>query len=242
MQKIKITFILLIGLVGWSSCSKSDDIRAYYFPMKDLTEGLVYEYRPVSDDSLPIVYWYYRSFVYPDSVFLTGTKYGSNLLPEQFTREEMVDNGMLTVGSYIYELDSLGSQYQVPVDILAGSSYPFEVNEEGGVFLHRLQWRSKVDPVVSFEVVKNRRFGGDTTIVWEGKKQDAIYLDVREAIDQNAEGTLSLESEGQEVYVKNVGLVYFDKAFDNGFGVAYRLVDRYPMDELEEKFTEMYGR
>jgi hypothetical protein len=238
----KITFLLLIGLIAWSSCTQQGDIRAYYFPMKDLTEGLVYEYRPVEDDSLPVVYWYYRSFVYPDSVFLTGTKYGENLLPEQFTREELVGNGMLTVATYIYELDSLGNQYQAPVDILAGSSYPFEVSEDGGVFLHSLQWRSKVDPAVSFEVVKNRRFGGDTTLVWDGKKQEAIYLNVREAIDQNAEGTLSLESEGQEVYVKNVGLVYFDKEFESGFRVAYRLADRYDMDVLEEKFTELYGR
>jgi hypothetical protein len=53
---------------------------------------------------------------------------------------------------------------------------------------------------------------------------------------------LSLESEGQEVYVKNVGLVYFDKEFESGFRVAYRLADRYDMDVLEEKFTELYGR
>ncbi len=238
----RITFLLLLGAILLSSCTKKGDIRAYYFPMKELTEGLVYEYRPVEDDSLPVMYWYYRSFIYPDSVFLAGTKYGDNLLPEQFTREEMVSNGMLTIDTYIYELDSLGTQHQVPVEIQAGSSYPFEVGEESGVFLHRLQWRSKVDPAVSFEVVKNRRFGGDTTVVWNGQEQEAIYLTVKEAIEQNAEGTLSLESDGQEVYVKNVGLVYFDKVFDNGFRVAYRLAERYTMDELEEKFTEMYGR
>jgi hypothetical protein len=50
----KITFLLLIGLIAWSSCTQQGDIRAYYFPMKDLTEGLVYEYRPVEDDSLPV--------------------------------------------------------------------------------------------------------------------------------------------------------------------------------------------
>ncbi len=234
-------FLLLAALFLWSQCSKERDIRAYYFPLKDLEDGVVYEYQPVDNDTLPPIYWYYRSFIYPDSVFLTGTRYSRELLPEQFTREEVVANGMLTVDSYVYELDSLGKQHQVPMEIVAGSSYPFEVMEGGGLFLHHLKWASQVDPVVSYEVVKNRRFGGDTTFVWQGRQRDAVYLTLREAIDQRAEGVLSLESEGEEVYVREVGLVYFEKRFSEGFQVAYRLVDRYPMEVLEEKFSKIYG-
>ncbi len=231
-------FILLL----FSQCSKSGDIRAYYFPLKDLKEGLVYEYRPVNDDSLPPIYWYYRSFILQDSIYLTGTKYGETLLPEQFVREEMVSNGMLTLESFIYEQDSIGNQHQVPIDIVAGSSFPFEFKEDRGVFLHHLKWSSKVESGVSFEIVKNRSFGGDTTYLWKGQNEPAISFMVKEAIDQIAEGTLSLESEGLEIYQKNLGLVYFNKQFENGFSVEYQLADRYTMEDLEAKFTEMYGR
>ncbi len=234
-------FLFLAVLFLLSRCSKERDIRAYYFPLRDLEDGLVYEYQPVDNDTLPPIYWYYRSFLYPDSIFLTGTRYSRDLLPEQFTREELVANGMLTVDSYVYELDSTGRQQQVPVEVVAGSSFPFEVAEEGGLFLHRLKWTSEVDPMVSYEVVKNRRFGGDTTFVWQGRRRGAVYLTLREAIDQRAEGVLSLESEGEEVYVRDIGLVYFEKRFSEGFKVAYRLSDRYPMEVLEEKFKALYN-
>jgi len=240
-KKLKGFFFIGLSLFLFSHCSQDADIREYYFPLKELEEGMVYEYQPVEDDSLPTIYWYYRSFIYPDSIFLTGTRYSPELLPEQFTREELVDNGMLTVDSYVYETDSTGKQRQIPVDILAGSSFPFEVSEEGGIFLHRLRWASVVEPGVSYEVVKNRRYLGDTAYSWNGHPGDAVILELREAIDQNAEGTLSLESEGVEIYQEDVGLVYFRKRFESGFTVEYALAERYTMDELEAKFGEMYG-
>ena len=80
--------ILLPALAALTwHCAPGDgrrDVRDYYFPIRSLTDGLVYEYQPVNNDSLSPAYWYYRSFLFRDSVFLTGTYYEYDLLPLQF--------------------------------------------------------------------------------------------------------------------------------------------------------------
>lgn len=238
LQKgLALFFLVVLAL----SCEKERDLRAYYFPMKELKRGLVYEYQSVGPDSFPPAYWYYRSFINGDSVFLTGTKYNGRILPEQFVREEMVGNGMLTVENFIYENDSFGRQLQLPVQIIAGDVFPFFVKEEGGVFVHQTRWDSKMADGTSFEITKNRKFIGDTTYTVLDKELPAIKFQVREALDQKRDGTLTLESIGEEIYAQGVGLVAFKKRFDNGLNLSFELRLRYGMDILEYKYLDLYG-
>ena len=222
------------------SCSDYKDARTYYFPLNDLQDGLVYEYDGVEDDSLPPIYWYYRSFVYPDSLFLTGLRYSPDIFPEQFIREELISNGMILLDSYVYETDSLGDQQEISVDIKSPVVFPFELKDSTQVYLYNVYWESILNPGLALEVVKNRFYRGDTTITYDGKEYDAIILGVREAIDQHEEGTLSLTSIGKEIYADGLGLFYFEKTFENGFSIKYQLSARYPMEVLEQKFLELH--
>ena len=177
-----LSWALWFGSLGCSSSGNKKNIRDYYFPLKKMKTGLVYEYQPVSGDLSP-VYWYYRTIVNPDGVFFIGTYYEYDLVPLQFVREEMVGNGMLLEEIFLYNRDSTGKQQPVPVEILAGNVFPFELSGPEGIFLYKIRWSPPDDPEATTTLVKNRRYLGDTTIVFEGRPYEAVTFEVRELLE-----------------------------------------------------------
>lgn len=214
------------------------DIRDYYFPLKQLEEGLVYEYQPVFQDSLTPVYWYYRSFLRDDGVFLTGTYYEYNLIPLQLVREELVKNGMLLQDLFLYEADSTGRQLRTTAEVLAGNAFPFQVSDSSGVFLYKIRWNPPSDTAAVITLIKNRRYLRDTVIAYEEKKYDALVFGVRELLEYDKDGVFEQEYGGREVYAKGLGLVYYEKEISKDLRLGYRLIARYPMSQLEETFKQ----
>lgn len=230
---------LLFLLAG--GCRPDDgrrDIRDFYFPLKSLTDGLVYEYRPLRYDSLTPVYWYYRSLLLEEGIFLTGTYYEYDLTPQQFIREEMVSNGMLLEDIFLYETDSTGRQQQVAVEVLAGNAFPFAVSDSSGIFLYKVRWQPPSDPGATITLIKNRRFLGDTTLTIGEQKYDCIAFEVRELLEREENGYLEKEFSGLELYAKGVGLVYYKKDIADDLTLEYQLARRYPMTELEDQFRQ----
>ncbi len=229
----------------WLSCSCTTgerDIRNYYFPLRELEDGLVYEYAPVGAGSLGSVYWYYRSFIFPDSVLLSSTYYEGALVPLQHVQEHMVSNGMQLTRMFIYEdiVSEEKAQYQIPLTITAGDVFPFEVEKEGGVFIQNVEWESRLDSGAIYRVIKNRRFSGDTSFVWQGKKKRAVMFELKEQVEYDQNGVFEQAFDGLEVYAKGLGLVYFRKEINPDLTLEYRLEDRFPMTELERRFKQQY--
>jgi hypothetical protein len=226
---------LLLSILALQSCSRDGkkDIRDFYFPLKPLQDGLVYEYRPVGADSLTPIYWHYRTLIQDGNVFLTGTYYEFDFIPLQFFREEMVGNGMLLEDLYLYETDTTGKQRQVAVEILAGNTFPFEVRDSGGIFLYKIKWTMPSSPGATTTLIKNRRYLGDTVYVFKNQERQAVVFEVKELfeIDDENEGFFEQQFSGREVYAKGIGLVYFRKEIAKGMKIEYALRDRYPLDE-----------
>lgn len=236
------TFLILLP-----ACQPSDgkkNIRAYYFPLDELKEGLVYEYESVGNDSLQSVYWYYRSLYQEEGVFLTGTNYGQypglGLVPMQFVREEMISDGMLLADLYLYETDSSGKQQQVPVEKIVDTAFPFEVSEDGGIFLYKVKWTPWSDSLSTITLIKNRRYLRDTSITFRGKTHQAVLFEVKELLEHNhqEEGYFEQQFNGVEVYAKNIGLFSYKKVIGDAFTLAYQLKARYPMEQLEAKVRQ----
>ena len=183
IERTTYWFFLLLAL---TSCrgDGAQDIRNHYFPLRELKEGLVYEYQPMINDSLTPAYWYYRSFFTEEGIFLTKTYYEYELAPLQLSREEVVSNGMLLEDLYLYENDSTGKQQKITVEVLSGSAFPFQVKDSSGVFLYKIQWHPVSDPEATITLIKNRRYIKDTTIVFEAEERDAVLdrVDVGEAV------------------------------------------------------------
>ena len=243
----KFSFFISIALlvIALTSCRDNSvkDIRNYYFPLKLLKDGLVYEYLPVNNDSLTPAYWYYRSFIGEDGIFLTGTYYEQDLIPLQLVREELVQNGMLAQNVYLYgRPDSTGLQERVEVNILANNAFPFEVRDSSGIFLYKAQWEPESDPGASITLIKNRRYLGDTVLTYNDKRHKAVIFEVKELIEYDKEGVFEQEYTGKEIYAKGIGLVYYDKTISDEIAWAYRLHKQYPMEELEKQFKQLKSR
>lgn len=233
-------FLCLVGFSLMQCINGKKDIRNYYFPLKKLTEGLVYEYRPVGNDSITPVYWYYRSLINKEGAYLTGTYYEYNFEPLQFVREELVKNGMLLQDINLYQYDTISPQPMiVDGEILSGTTYPFEVSEEdGGIFLYKVKFA--FSPEIQATIIKNRKYLGETTFEWEGEIYDAVEFEVKELVeyDDTKAGGIEPEFSGSEIYAKGLGLVYYKKDLGAGSYLEYRLHKTYLMEELEAQFDQ----
>lgn len=236
-------FIFSFSIVALSlqSCDTSGekDVRDYYFPFKELTGGLVYEYQPSGQDSLGEVYWYYRSFLQDDGIFLAGTYYEADLIPLQLVREEMVSNGILLADLFLYYPDTTGRQQRITADIEAGNVFPFTVSDSSGILLYKVHIELPGQEGSTTTLIKNRRYVGDTTFVYQGRKYDAVRFEVKELIEDFSptEGSVEPQYRGEEIYARGLGLVYYEKQLGPD-KLAYRLSDRYPMEQLEKAAAE----
>lgn len=238
MIRLFLNSIILLLLCSSCQSDGKRDIERFYLPLEELYDGLVYEYESVGNDTLPPYYWYFRTIEQEETTFLTGMYYNYNFTPQQFIREEQVSNGMLLEEMFLYETDSLDKQSQIPIEILSGSAFPFQVQDSLGVFLYKVKWKSPKDSSVT-TIIRNRRYKRDVTIGFDGKSYKGVEFSLREIISNEVEGSLELELEGVERYAEGIGLVYSKRRLiGGGFEQVYKLVDRYPMSVLEERFAK----
>lgn len=239
--KNNLTFSLVLSVLcaglTWSCSDDSNhrNIEDFYFPVENLAEGLVYEYRHPTDSMAPF-YHYFRNVKSGDSLFLVGMRYNHEFEPEQLTTEEKISNGMLLTQSILYQKDSLGKQVSVPMEIKVGSVFPFEVRDSGGVFIYNVKFTDFSEPEKFTTLIRNRSFAGDTSYVFEGRGVPAIKMNVREKVESYDEGFVEHEFNTLEIYAEDIGLVYYRKDITPDLVIEHKLMNRYPMSVLEEKF------
>lgn len=85
-----LSYLFVFWCLFLLACGKGDkrDIGAYYFPVKDLRAGKVYEYLVSQNDSVVPEYWYYKTFVRDSGLFLVGTYYDHRFQIGQIVREK----------------------------------------------------------------------------------------------------------------------------------------------------------
>lgn len=233
-------FVAICCVYGCKPDGKHD-IFNYYYPLEELRDGRVYEYRPVEADSLPEEYWFFKTIYTDTAEYLTGTYYDYNFMVRQLTTEEIVENGSLIKNYFLYTMDSTGVQHQVPAEVIGATAFPFEVRDSGGIFLTNLKWTFSKNPEVSTTMIKNRRYAGKTTYKYQGKPVDAVVFDIKELVDDYNEGHWEKQYTGKEIYAKGIGLVYYEKTIDDNFVLKYALKAVFSMEELEERFRGTIG-
>ncbi len=225
---------LIAGILAGSYACRNDgprDIRDYYFPLRALTEGMVYEYR--ANDTLTPVYWYYRSFLGRDGRSLTSTYYEQELAPLQLAREEMTSDGMALRDLYLYNPGPEGASRRTEVQVEAAKTFPFRVKDRIEVSQLQVSWTDEAGQRIT--VTRDRRYAGDTTFVFQGKSYPCVVFSISESVvlAHPEYGTTNPMLQGREAYAKGLGLVFYEKAPVGTTPVTYRLHDRYPMAKLE---------
>ncbi|MFT5167399.1 MAG: hypothetical protein ACI8P3_002636 [Saprospiraceae bacterium] len=212
------------------------NIKAYYYPVAALKEPLVYEYRPVNNDTLGTEYYYFMTIETDTATYFTTNIYNQFFEVEQFSVEEVVSNGMLQKDYFLYITDTTGRKTRIPAEIEYGNTFPFEVKDSTGVFLQKMKWVFSEEPLYSTTLIRNRRYIGEKQYQYKGTDYDAVMFSLRELVDDFNDGHLETQTSGIEVYAKGIGLVYYKKNISKNLILEYELVDQYTMAELEEKF------
>jgi hypothetical protein len=237
-------FLLLLTLSTFS-CENNPtrDIRDYYFPLKALTEGLVYEYQDLSDPSLAPDYWYYRTIPTDSAYYFTKAYYRPDFLPGSLYREEMVGNGILLRDLFLFETDSTGQQQRAVAEVLSANTFPFKVKEDGSeLFIYQARFQLPSQPNGSTTILINRQFQGDTTYTYEGQEYPAIHFSLSGTVDQRDSiiGDIEPRFTGREIYADGLGLVYYARDYgQDAPAFNYQLVKRFPMTELEGMAREV---
>lgn len=226
-----------------SSCTEDGEdgklnIEAYYYPVDKLTEPLVYEYRPVNNDTLGLQYWYFRTMKTDTATYFTSNIYNQFFEVEQFSIEELVSNGMLQKEYFLYTFDTTGTQVRHPAEIVFNNAFPFEVKDSSGVFLQEMKWTFSKEPLHTTTLVRNRRYTGKTEYTYKGINYDAVVFSVLEAVDDFYDGHLETKTSGVEIYAKGIGLVYQKKNISETLVLEYELSNTYSMEVLEQKFAK----
>lgn len=231
---------ILYGVL-FLACQQNKDvinIKDYYYPAERLTkDGLVYEYHSLNNDTVPPEYWYFRSLETDTALYFTGTYYDEFFNVRQFFSSEIVGNGVLLVDQFISTIDSTGQFEQHYADVIYNNVFPFEVRDSGGIFLMKLKWLYSENPVVSTTLTRNRRYLGKKTYKVVGEEVEVVVMELREEIDDQNNGHWTSTYNGVEYYADGIGLVYYKKEIDKNFILEYGLHKRYPMSELEKKFS-----
>ncbi|MBL7825808.1 MAG: hypothetical protein JNJ57_04200 [Saprospiraceae bacterium] len=215
------------------------DIESYYFPVKELRKGKVYEYAVSNQDSIALEYWYYRGVVRDSGLFLSGTFYDQSFQIGQMIREKITSGGALAKECNLYEAPPSPEdpQVQIPTIIDKPNVFPFSVGDSTGAYVFELRFSPPDDPQSTIYLSRERRFVGDAPdFEFNGQNHPCIRFAVHETIRSQKNAPPDLESFGEERYAKGLGLVYYSKAYGkSAFKIESRLTDIFYMQELEEK-------
>lgn len=234
--------VLLAALCLLSGCQQDDpsDIRDYYFPVRRLTEGQVYEYTPDGTTPGPPEYVYLLGQLGDTAAYLAVNYYTPDFRPRQFSRERLFNNGMVLEDMRVYEPDSSGRLQTVPVDIQSGNIFPFQLDRQQPtppIYLYKVRFRLPSQPnEATTTVILNRQFAADTTIGVLGDTYDAVRFDlsgvveIRDTVDGNIEPAFS----GWEIYARDLGLAAYQRVI-GGDTLRYRLTDRFSMAEFVQR-------
>jgi hypothetical protein len=230
--------IAVCGVFFLTSCGKTN-LQDYYFPLKALKEvPKVYEYQLSTADTTLTVYWYYQTVVQGDSINFVGTYYNSDFQVLQISREEQVVNGMKLKDLAFYGTNADGKSVKMTANVEGGAVFPFEVTDDKSFFVNVIHFADPKDSTHVTTLTRNRRFVKKTNYTYKGKSVDAAQLSMKEEQSERdfKQGGLTHVYEIEEIYAKNVGLVYTKRTLEAGKFFETKLVDIITMQDLEGRF------
>ncbi len=214
------------------------DFMAYYYPVHELQTGKIYEYRPVSNDTLPVDYWYYSSHKVEGELHFTGNYYNDRFQVQQFFREVEKENSMVLTDFILYETDDMGKQSQIAVDILAQNTFPIPFADSLQTSQMGIKWNIPGEEGTSIALNRERNYLAKGEYAYKGERLECVIFKTLENIEHFVadDGYLEPSFPGVEIYAKGLGLVYYKKQLSENVNIEYELYATYSMEEFEKKY------
>jgi hypothetical protein len=202
---------------------KTADLSSYYLPMEALEgEGLLYSYRSIVDTTLVPEVWQH---IKTSEGHITSINYDPSQQVVLKQYERVVGNGVLIDSLNLFFYDSMGRTLSLPVRVLSPHRFPFQPRDSTQVWLSHFEWWQPHD---SLHVVlqRRRRFMGETTWNWEGKPVPAVRFRTEDSFETEKDGWTTSSWTGEEVYAKNIGLIYYRRNISKELELEFELESR----------------
>ncbi|NBB88210.1 MAG: hypothetical protein GVX96_00280 [Bacteroidetes bacterium] len=244
LQNLYISLILLIlfGL-GYSSCENlsGDPLENYYLPAATKNDGIVHQFE-IQGLQGGKEYWYYNLQEREDSTFLLISVYDESLEQQQLSLEKPVENGWIQKKLLLFFRDSTRIRRE-NVNIRNPNRFAFDLQDSLDVLLYRIKWTETLNKQnATKELIRNSRFWGFDSVEFMGKRHLAAHFKSREEIQDTREGTLTIELNSDEYYVKNWGLIekkqYYANRDEKTLIRHLKLTDTMRMSDLEQILKE----
>jgi hypothetical protein len=227
-----------------STAYPTDTLKSYYYPLKDLEDGLVYEYA-YSSNQQTAYYWFLKQVKDEAGNWsLVGTRYGANFETEALTRERVYPNGTAYELYQFVVLDTAtGKDNIYPHNISQPTAFPFEIPaKQGQAYRFQSKFNLPPDLTMNYEFTRDRQFSKFLEFDYQQKKQAAVEFvgyDYLTLNDTTNGGFFKLDSaDMKEIYVQNIGLVQIERKAPSGQNVTWTLKARYSMDSFLSKIPD----
>jgi hypothetical protein len=215
--------------------------KDYYYPVTELDSGRVYEYVVVHEGKEFIShYWHLQSK--KDSagnLYLIWERYNGLLQKDQYIKEWIIDDGVITKEYKFFILDSATQALkEYPNNVSQNVVFPFNASLDS-VMAYRFVCEMKLPPnFLTSKLIRDRKFGQSTSFDYNGKEVEAIVFTSTDLYDiQNKEegGFWNVKKDVVEIYAKGIGLVYQEEKTDGIEGsVATQLRTVYTKTEFDK--------
>lgn len=243
-QNLSILLLLLIlfTVVGLSCQNQGQDpLASYYMPSEAKNGGIVHQFEGEGFQQGK-EYWYYNLQENEDSTQLIITVYDKNLNQQQLSVEKPLSNGWTQKQLILFFYDSSGVHSE-KVTIHTGNKFAFDLQDSLDVLHYSLEWSEMLDEQeVRKRLFRNSRFMGFDTVELMGQPHRAAHFMTRDKIEDDREGTLTLDLKSDEYYVKDWGLVEKKQFYlKNGKELTMRhlkLTDTLRVTDMEQLLKE----
>lgn len=241
----KMIFALTILLY---SCNSSDyiNIEDYYFPIDELKEGKVYEYRinGMGEGKTSSRYKYYTTVENDEGKFLVNNNYDATFFNDQYVLNEVVQNGILVKDYHMMAVIPQQEEQQiVKAEIIKNNAFPFSVSPNGGVTPMEMKFTDPRDEKEKIRFIRERKYLGDTIFTFKGIDLPAIILaanEIREFTHIDA-GDFDNTTFATEIYAKGIGLI--SRKYNIGdVQLESILHDTFSMKQLESLASQYWGK
>ena len=217
----QIVMCLGIFIMGCGSPAEEvRDLSSYYFPINALSaEGTLYTYRNMQDTLADMELWRHRK---KGDGLIESINYNfkEEVVQRQFDR--IVGNGVLIDSLILYFEDSLGVKRQQKVKVLTPHRFPFEPGDSTKVWLTHLEWWQPEDSV-HVVLERRRRFIGPVNWEFEGQTIPAVKFRTEDKFETEQVGWTSSAWTGEEIYAKDIGLVYYKRNISDQLSLEFQL-------------------
>jgi hypothetical protein len=219
--------IVMGSMAGFLACTSdppgSTGLGSYYFPVNSFpAEGITYIYRNKRDPTAQQETWRYQPLPGGRMLSINYDVNGEELLLQY---DRIVHNGVLADSLILLHEDSLQHKQRIAVKVISPNRFPFAPVDSTQEWLTHLDWHQPGD---SLHVVleRRRRYMGPVDWRMDGKKVKAVRFKTQDKFETERDGWTTSMWWGEEVYAKDIGLVYYKRVISDQMVLEFELAER----------------